>query len=254
MARKPNTDDSIKAGLTQGLAAEVATLEGLREDEIDRLLEANPTQIIHAESKKIRLPVSFKAFGIDEIEAYELPELPERQREFAFRWATDCSRTNAEWAILFNVSAYTINAWKHYPKIRAYHDIIQGKRDTQLAERLLILRDKAYDRLSDLLDVDISGDTIESVRKAILDALGVSAGAIPSSAPSGPTVNVNQTQGQIAGAQAAVKTEVGPQQVDLSKMREKIDELALLEEIVGKGGVAQNPAPESIIDQEEATS
>ena len=251
MAKKHECKDEVTQAVTPGLKAEVEALENLSEAELERTLSENPTQVVSFEARKILLPVSFKAFGIDEIETYELPELSERHRDFAFRWATE-SRSNADWGQIFHVSAYTIGQWKRYPKVKAYHDIIEAKRLTRMAERMRLMEDKAINKLSDLLDVEFSGDTIESIRKGILDALNISQGVVPQSSGPGTAIHVNQSQGQVAGAQAAAQAEAASGPVNLASIRERIDELALIEEIIGKGG--QNSAPAPIIDQEEATS
>lgn len=251
MAKKRECQDEMSQAVTPGLKAEIDTLEGLRDAELERVLSENPTQIVSFEARKMLLPVSFKAFGIDEIEVYELPELSERHRDFAFRWATE-SRTNADWGQIFHVSAYTIGQWKRYPKVRTYHDIIEAKRATRMAEQRRLIEDKAIKRLSDLLDVEFAGDTIESIRKGILDALNISQGVVPQSSAPGTVNNINQSQAQIAGAKATAQAEAsGP--VNLAKMKERIDELALIEEIVGKG--EQKSSPEPIIDDKgEAVS
>jgi hypothetical protein len=242
MAKKRDCKDEIAQAVTQGLKAEVDALEGLVGEEFERTLSENPTEVVSFESKKILLPVSFKAFGIDAIETYQLPELSERHRDFAFRWATE-SRTNADWGQIFHVSAYTIGQWKRYPKVKAYHDIIEAKRMARITERVRLLEDKAYHRLSDLLDVEFSDGTIESIRKGILNVLNISQGVIPQA--EAPAIHVNQSQGQIAGAQASAGAEASAP-VNLATMRERIDELALIEEIVGKG--EQKSSPEPIID------
>jgi hypothetical protein len=216
---KNRDHDVMSKDIEKTLRKEIVEKETIKEAEF-----------ILSMSSKVIVPVDFKAFGVDELEVYELPELSEKHREFAFRTAIE-SRSISEWSRIFHVSPQSICDWKKNPKIHAYTNIIRRKRLTLLAEKNIILEDKARSKLLSLLDIDINDDNIDSIRKAILDALNVSKGILPISGVS-QNLNVHQSTEQKTGVVQSVEIN---KPASTSTMREKINEIELLEEIIGKG-------------------
>ena len=156
----------------------------------------------------------------------ELPLLPERHRMFAFRWATEFRGTQ-EWANLFHVTSATIIEWKKNPKIVKYYMIIRRKQNMVLMERMKILEAKAFQKLYELLDMPVTDKNADVVRKTIMNVLGVDVDG---------ALNLRVTAEAVAGTKsesgeerAVAKVEAS---VDLKRLRERIDEMELLEDMV----------------------
>jgi hypothetical protein len=144
-----------------------------------------------------------------------LPDLPEGLKEFAFRYATEY-RTNADWAHLFHVSTFTIYSWLGREDIAGFIAKIRQERRLLMAERLNDLEKKAFAKLSKILDFPLTEDSLEPIRKAVLDVLTLRNGKTPSSSGS-----ISIIQGQAQG-------QMQEQELSLEQMQEKIEELRAL--------------------------
>ena len=153
----------------------------------------------------------------------ELPLLDERHRMFAFRWATEY-RTTVEWARIFHVSDTTIDLWKRNPKILAYYMILRRKQNAVLMERMHLLETKAFEKLYEILDLEITDKNLDGVRKTIMNILGVDVEG---------TLNLRITAEARAEGQTPARSVVAAEgSVDLKRLRDRIDEMELLEELV----------------------
>jgi len=134
----------------------------------------------------------------------ELPLLPNRIREFAFRYATEF-RSYHQWAGIFHVSTTTILHWLHKPEVMQYIIKIRWERSALMAERLNNLEVSAYSKLQDILDTPITKDTISAIRETIKDVLGLrSRESLPKSTDeSGINININQTNQSAAIVQTS---------------------------------------------------
>lgn len=158
---------------------------------------------------------------------YELPDLPYRMREFAFRWMTEY-RTVKDWAKIFNVTPHTIYLWRNHPKVVKYAAVIKYKRNALIVERSLQLENKAYTKMQELLDLEITDGNVESIRKVILDTLNIIQQRIPRS--SEPVAQINNiTTAAVQNTNIHKKTEV-----NIGEIREKLDEMELIEKILDK--------------------
>lgn len=155
----------------------------------------------------------------------ELPKLPERLRDFAFRYATE-HRTRNEWARIFHVSVYTVDRWRKNPHVMQYYLIIRSQRQALMFERLSSLEKKAYERLSDILNMPLSSSNVDVIRRAILDVLSITqSGRLPKSdsETSGGSVNVNIMNQP--GSTMEIKT---------SDLKDKLSELELIEDAINE--------------------
>jgi len=173
----------------------------------------------------------------------DLPKLPERHRLFAFRWATEY-RTNSEWARIFHVSPTRIAEWKKDPRILQYYRLVRNEQNRMLLERMHILEMKAFQKLYELLDMKITSKNADVIRKTIMNILGVSTEG---------TLNLH------VSTQSAAPTKDRVQQAtkidaDVRTLREKLDELALLEDVVGIDKEVEGDAQDTTAGSEESTS
>lgn len=157
----------------------------------------------------------------------ELPLLPEKHRMFAFRWATEY-RTNAEWARIFHVSDTRIAEWKRNPKILKYYLIIRQKQNMVLMERMKLLETKAFQKLYEILDMEVNAKNADVIRKTIMNVLGVNVDG---------ALNLNviaQAGASEEGSSRRIKPASGQNDevLDIKRLREKLDEMELLEELV----------------------
>jgi hypothetical protein len=149
----------------------------------------------------------------------ELPNLPENLREFAFRYATEY-RTNADWAHLFHQSTFTIYSWISRSDVAGFIAKIKYERRMLMAERLNDLEKKAYTKLSKILDFPLTEDSLEPLRKTIIDILTLTQG--PGRKRDAPFISINQSQeqGQVQAEITGLTTE---------QLKQKITELESLE-------------------------
>lgn len=158
----------------------------------------------------------------------ELPLLPEKHRMFAFRWATEF-RTNADWGRIFHVSDTRIAEWKKNPKILKYYLIIRRKQNLVLMERMKLLETKAFQKLYELLDMDITDKNADVIRKTIMNVLGVDVEGTLNLRVTAEAGAVASANGPAAEPKAAARAEAS---VDIKKLRDRLDEMALLEDLV----------------------
>ncbi|RDE12146.1 MAG: hypothetical protein C4K49_10715 [Candidatus Thorarchaeota archaeon] len=158
----------------------------------------------------------------------ELPLLPEKHRMFAFRWATEF-RTNADWGRIFHVSDTRIAEWKKNPKILKYYLIIRRKQNLVLMERMKLLETKAFQKLYELLDMDITDKNADVIRKTIMNVLGVDVEGTLNLRVTAEARAVASTSALGGEAKAAAKVETS---LDIKKLRDRLDEMALLEDLV----------------------
>lgn len=161
--------------------------------------------------------------GGKDIPLEEVPYLPERQREFAFRWATECLRS-ADLARMFNVNIGTILRWKSKPNIVKYYLLVTRARNVMLAERANQLAVNRLKKYQEILDTPIDGYTAEPIRRTLLDIGAELRGGMNSSSDS---VNVNvQTN-----VQTNVKNEnTNENNISIGEFRERLNELEALEQ------------------------
>jgi hypothetical protein len=155
----------------------------------------------------------------------ELPLLPEKHRMFAFRWATEF-RTNVEWAKIFHVGSTRVSEWKKNPKILKYYLIIRRKQNAILMERMRLLEAKAFQKLYELLDLEVNDKNADVIRKTIMNVLGVD---VEGTLNLRVTTSASSGTGDSSSPRAVVKAEAS---VDVKKLRDRLDEIQLLEDLV----------------------
>ena len=123
----------------------------------------------------------------------KLPDLPENLREFAFRYATEY-RTNADWAHIFHTSTFTIYTWISRSDVAGFILKVKQERRLLMAERLSDLAKKAYDKLNKILNFPLTEDSIEPIRKTIIDILTLTQPG--RKVGNSPLIAINQSQTQ----------------------------------------------------------
>lgn len=119
--------------------------------------------------------VIFKApieIGLDRfIEVQNLPKLedlpfvPERLRDFAFRYATEM-KPRREWAKIYGVSLSSIGKWLANEGVRALIALTKYERRIYHMGMILQIEKRMYDVLNTILGVKITTDNMHSVLEA----------------------------------------------------------------------------------------
>lgn len=89
----------------------------------------------------------------------DLPFIPERMRDFAFRYATEYKPVKV-WAKTYNVSVVTIDKWLRHEGVRSYIAITRyEQRMFNMAQRVALQR-RVYSKMNEIFDTRITADTI----------------------------------------------------------------------------------------------
>jgi len=171
----------------------------------------------------------------------QLPLLPEKYKNFAFRWATEF-RSNKQWADIFHVASSTIEAWKRNPKILRYYIIIRKKHNLLVMERMKLLEERCFQKLYEMLDLPVTDKNFDAMGKMIMKILGMDIDG-----------NFNlrvtaESSSSSAGEKAVTKVEAS---IDVDQLRERLDEISLLEQVV-KGASMRKVGQD--VQQEETGS
>lgn len=175
----------------------------------------------------------------------DLPFIPERMRDFAFRYSTEYMPVK-QWAKVYNCSVETIRGWLSHEGVRAYIAVCRfEQRMFNLAQHLTMQRN-VYKTINTILNTKITADTIGpivSMAKFVYQILHDPQGA---SDRAKGTLNVNigygsppqvETDSPYAqeGNPYANKTirNVTPKQ--LQALQSDIDELEIMYKVLGAG-------------------
>ena len=94
----------------------------------------------------------------------DLPFVPERMRDFAFRYATEY-KPNKFWAKEYGVATLTISKWLRHAGVRGYIAISRfEQRMFNLAQHVVMQRN-VYRTINEILRTRITADTIEAIGK-----------------------------------------------------------------------------------------
>jgi hypothetical protein len=94
----------------------------------------------------------------------DLPFIPERQRDFAFRYATEYKTTRI-WAKEYSVSAATITRWLQQPGVRAYIAVARYEQRMFNLGQHITLQRNTYTTINNILKFKITADTIDAIGK-----------------------------------------------------------------------------------------
>jgi hypothetical protein len=216
-------NDKLRRGV-KGKSLEGESLQVARPLLIDNTRQYNLMRRVGS-SKSIRQQMS-ETITIPD----ELPQLPERMREFAFRYATEFRRT-ADWAQIFHVSPFTVRNWLLKPKVMQYILKLKQERQSLMIERVTDLEATAYRKLREILDIPfVSVEAAELVRQTASDVLQhLSKLRDKGGAPAVPSTVVNVNQ------QTAV-TASTTSDVEVQQLENRIAELNAIDEMLGKEG------------------
>jgi hypothetical protein len=209
---KDEVSEEVNAKLKSGVRADKKKIEG-------KVLKAatKPGSLVKRPNRR-----GLKRFPSVITIPDELPDLPENLREFAFRYATEY-RTNLDWAHIFHQSTFTIYTWVSREDVAGYIMKIKQERRALMAERLNELEKKAFQKLGKILEYPITEDSIEPIRKTILDILMLKQGGGTTRKTDAALINISQSQGQVQGQSQE-------QEMSLDQLQQKVSELKQLEE------------------------
>jgi hypothetical protein len=163
----------------------------------------------------------------------DLPFIPERMRDFAFRYATEYKPIKY-WAREYGITPARVSAWLQHDGVRAYIAICRfEQRMFNLAQRVTMQRN-VYRTINAILTTKITADTIGSIVSMAKFVYQIVHN--PQEAPdrSKGTLNVNigyssdPPSRDNGGNPYAQERNVTPQQVDL--LKGEIEELEVLAE------------------------
>ena len=116
---------------------------------------------------KMPVEVGKRVFDISELPTLaDFPSLPERQRDFAFRYGTEY-KTQEEWADIFGVSRPTIQRWISKPEVAQVVALTKFELRAYNYGFMIRLQRKMYTKLDEFLDVKLTSTTMDSVLNAI---------------------------------------------------------------------------------------
>ena len=96
----------------------------------------------------------------------ELPFIPERKRDFAYRYATEYM-THAKWATEYNVSTDTIERWLKHPGVRSYIALCTLEKRFYTMARRSALENRVWKRLNEFMNIKITGDNANAVARVL---------------------------------------------------------------------------------------
>jgi len=89
----------------------------------------------------------------------DLPFIPERMRDFAFRYATEY-KPYRFWAKEYGISARTVEAWLRHESVRAYIAICRFEQRMFNMAQHVIMQRNVYRTINTILTTKITSDTI----------------------------------------------------------------------------------------------
>jgi len=210
-------------------------LVGTRSFDID---PNKPTAIVRA---PVEVGLS-RFISVDNIPRLEdLPFIPERMRDFSFRYATEYMPVKA-WANVYNVDPDTIKKWLAHEGVRAYISVCRyEQRMFNLAQHLTMQRN-VYKTINSILSHKVTADTIGpivSMAKFVYQILHDPQGA-GDRAKGVLNINLGYGQQQIPAESpyasngnpyAKAERDVTPKQ--LAAMKADIEELEILYQVLG---------------------
>lgn len=96
----------------------------------------------------------------------DLPFIPERLRDFAYRYATEY-RKHATWAKEYNVSVATIAKWLSNPGVRSYIALTRLEKRFYTMARRSALENRVWTRLQEFMSIKITGDNAGAVARIL---------------------------------------------------------------------------------------
>jgi hypothetical protein len=96
----------------------------------------------------------------------DLPNLPERMRDYGFRCGIEY-RPDREWAEIFGVNTSTIGRWKRDPRVQQIIALTKYERRAYLFGQMVRLERGMFAKLDEILNAKITGDTIGPILQTI---------------------------------------------------------------------------------------
>lgn len=122
---------------------------------------ANPAAIVRAPVEA----ASSVFVSVDDLGSVDdLPPVPERLRDFAFRYATEY-RKHSSWAKEYNVTVEMIRRWLQRPGVRQYIALTRYEKRFYCMARRVSLENLVYKRLSEWMSLRITDGNAGAVAR-----------------------------------------------------------------------------------------
>ncbi len=123
----------------------------------------NPTAIARAP-----LESTFSQFvDVDNLpNVDDLPFIPERMRDFAYRYATEYKKATA-WAKAYDVTVITIQKWLRHPGVKSYVALARLEKRFYTMARRSALENMVWKRLHEFMSIKITGDNAGAVARIL---------------------------------------------------------------------------------------
>ena len=146
-------------------------MELLRE-RVKNYLDSTPEVVVDFNNPaSMRAPIqtlSRTYIPVDKIPAStdDLPFIPERKRDFAFRYATEF-RPVQEWSEIYRVHAQTIRKWLTDSRIQLYIALVRLERRFHNMARWSRIEHLVYSRLESFLTEPITGSNADAMARVL---------------------------------------------------------------------------------------
>jgi hypothetical protein len=134
---------------------------------------SNVSEIIIDDSKPAvitRVPIesTFSQFvSVDDLPNTEdLPFIPERMRDFAYRYATEF-KTQQAWSKTYGVNKGTVERWLRHPGVKSYVALARLEKRFYTMARRSALENKVWARLNEFMNIKITGDNAGAVARIL---------------------------------------------------------------------------------------
>ena len=96
----------------------------------------------------------------------DLPFIPERMRDFAYRYATE-HKKRTTWAREYDVHLYTIDRWLQHKGVRTYIALARVEKRFYTMARRSALENQVWKRLREFLSIKITGDNAGALARIL---------------------------------------------------------------------------------------
>jgi hypothetical protein len=164
-----------------------------------------------------------------------LPYISEKLREFAFRYATEYKPVET-WAKEYGVSRITVQKWLRNTAVRQYIAMAQMERRMFNLARRVSLESKVFKRLSEFLELKITGDNAGAIARMTEFAYNILHDPSNADNRMKGTFNVNIGLGSTPSQQVSISSDeprqvTPPNDKQMMDMQKRLDQLRLVQNI-----------------------
>lgn len=114
------------------------------------------------------LQSTFSQFvSVDDLPSMDdLPFIPERMRDFAYRYATEYKK-NTMWAKTYGINIGTLERWLGHPGVKSYVALARLEKRFYTMARRSALENSVWQRLNEFMNIKITGDNAGAVARIL---------------------------------------------------------------------------------------